>query len=81
MKEQDKAMAGDLSETDIRNMPDGELKVKIIRILSGLEKRGEDICDAINTDIRNNIAEIKGSINEMRNSLDGMSSRLEEAEG
>ena len=41
MKEQDKAMARDLSETDISNMPDGELKATFIRILIGLERRRE----------------------------------------
>ena len=38
MKEQDKAMARDLSKTDMSNVPDGEFKVMIIRILIGLEK-------------------------------------------
>ena len=43
MKEQDEAMARDLGKTDISNMPDGEFKATIIRILTGLEKRIEDI--------------------------------------
>ena len=37
MKEQDKAMARDLSETDIRNMPAGVFKAMIIRIFTGFE--------------------------------------------
>jgi len=41
MKEQDKATARDLIEADISNIPDGELKATIIRILTGLEKRIE----------------------------------------
>ena len=39
MKEEDKATARDLSDTDIGNMPAGEFKAMIIRILTGLEKR------------------------------------------
>ena len=39
MKEQDKAMTRDLRKPDISNMPDGEFKATIIRILTGLEKR------------------------------------------
>ena len=39
MKEQDKATARDLSQTDISNMPDREFKSLIIRILIGLEKK------------------------------------------
>lgn len=36
MKEQNKAMARDLSKTDISNMPDRAFKTMIIRILTGL---------------------------------------------
>ena len=39
MKEQDKAMARDLSEIYISKMPDREFKVMIIKILTGLESR------------------------------------------
>ena len=42
----------------------------IVRILTGLEKRVEDISEILN---------IKGSITEMRNMLDGMN-RLKETE-
>ena len=52
----------------------------IIRILNELEIKVEVMSKPLNTKIRNNIVEIKGSINEMRNTLDGMSSRLEKAE-
>ena len=45
MKEQDKATARDLNETDISNMPDGEFEAMIIRILTGLEKRNEDMSE------------------------------------
>ena len=50
----------------------------IIRTLTGLEKTVEDMNKTFNTEIKNNIAEIKGSMNEKH--LDGMSSRMEEAE-
>ena len=43
-------MAADLSETNVSNMPDGELKAMIIRILLGLEKRIEDFRDALTTE-------------------------------
>ena len=45
MKEQYKAMARDLIETDISNMSAGEFRAMIIRIITGLEKRIEDIGD------------------------------------
>ena len=45
-----------------------------IRILT--EKRVEDVSETL-TQIRNNIAEIKGSIDEMRNTHDRMNCRME----
>jgi len=56
MKEQDKAIARYLSETDISNMPDREFEVMMIRILTRLEERVEDMRETLNTEIRNNIA-------------------------
>ena len=40
----------------------------------------EDMSENLNTEISYNISEIKGSINKNRNMLDGMNSRMEEAE-
>jgi len=60
MKEQDKITAGDLTETDIRNISEGVFKAMIIRILTGLEKRVEDMSETLNTEKRNKIAERKG---------------------
>ena len=81
MKEKDKVMVIDLSKTDISNMYGREFKVMVIKLLTGLEQRVEDMIETLNTDIRNNIvAEIKGSINEMRNMLNGMNNRLEKPE-
>ena len=83
MKEQDKATAKDLSETDISNMPDGEIKAKIIGILTGYEKRIKNICKTITTkikELKKNESEMRSAINVTRNMLDSMNRRLEEAE-
>lgn len=45
-------MARDLSKTDINNMPDGEFKSTIIRILTGFEKRIKDISETLTTEIK-----------------------------
>ena len=60
-------------------MFNGEFKTVIIRILTGLEKRVKDISQTIDTEIRNNTAEIKDSVNEMENILDRINNRLEGA--
>ena len=80
MKGQDNTTTRDLSETDLSYMPDKEFKVMIIKILTGLEKRVEDISKTLNTEIKKKQSEIKNTINEIKNTLDGINSRLEEAE-
>ena len=52
VKEQDTAMARHLRKTDISNMPAEELKATIIRILTVLEKRIEDISETLTIDIK-----------------------------
>ena len=42
-------MARDLIETDISHMPDRKFKATIIRILTGFEKRIEDIHETFTT--------------------------------
>ena len=59
-KKKDKTTARDLSRTDISNMPDGEFKATILRILTGLEKRTEAISETLTTEIK----ELKKSIRE-----------------
>ena len=78
MKEQDKATARDLSEMDISNMPNGVFKTIIIKILTRLEKRMEDISETLNTEKQKNQS-VKSAINKIRNRLDAINSRLEEA--
>ena len=82
MKEQDKVMARDLSETDISDMPDGKYKSKIIKILlTGCEKR-RHLWDPYHRDkrIKKDQWEMKGAINSIGNRLDAMNSRLEDGE-
>ena len=43
VKERDKSTVKELNKMDINNKPDGEFKVMVIKILTGLEKRVEDI--------------------------------------
>ena len=67
MKEQGKATARELSKTNVSNMPDRrEFKQWPIRLLTRLENTVEDMSEALNTEMGNNLAEIKGSINEMK---------------
>ena len=50
MKEQDKITARDLNEMEMSNMPDREFQVIVIKKLSGLEKRVENLSETLNKD-------------------------------
>ena len=62
MKEQDKITARNLNKMKISNMPDNELKVMIIKILTGFEKRMGDISETLSNEIKNNPSEMKNTI-------------------
>ena len=72
----------DLSEMEISNAPDRKFKVMIIKTLTGLEKRMEDISETLTTEIKElkkNQSEMKDAINKVGNRVDTINSRLEEA--
>ena len=74
MKEQNMTIVRDLTETD-EGICLMDIKAMIIRTLTVLEKRVEHMSETLNTEIRNNLVEIKGTINEMRNTHHRMNSR------
>ena len=53
MKEQDKITARDLNEMEMSNMPDREFQVIVIKKLSGLEKRVENLSETLNKELEN----------------------------
>ncbi|VFV33639.1 Hypothetical predicted protein, partial [Lynx pardinus] len=52
----------------------------IINILTGLQKRVENMSETLDKEIKNTISEIKNSITEIKNTIDRINSRLQEAE-
>ena len=53
----------ELNETEVINISDREFKVMVIKILNGLEKRVQDICENLNK----NIETIKKNLSEKNN--------------
>ena len=54
-------------------MPDREVKVMIIKILTGLQKRVEDISETLDKEIKkNNLSEMKNSTDEIKNTTVGI---------
>ena len=76
MKEHDKITARELNETKKRNISDTEFKVMVIKILTVLEKRMENVSETINKEIEN----IKKNQSEMKNSKTKIKNTLEEVE-
>ena len=77
MKEQDKLTAGDVSETEMSNIPDREFKVMMIKILTGVQKRLEDTSETLDKEIKKtNVSEMKTMINEIKDTIDGINCRL-----
>ena len=79
MTEKDRAIARELSKMDISNILDREFKAVIIRVLTRLEKRVEDMSEALNTEIKKNSRD-KGLNKQSKEKFDGMNSNLEEVE-
>lgn len=48
MKSQDKIRAKELNEMEIINMPDKELEVIVIKVLTGFEKRVDKLSESFN---------------------------------
>lgn len=57
-----------------------ECKVGNIKILTGLDKRMEDINEILQIALKRNQSKVKYTIHEIKNTLDGINSRLQEEE-
>ena len=80
MKEEEKITATELNEMETSNMSDREFKVRIIKILTGLEKRVENLRETLNKEIdhtKKNQSDMNNSITEITNTLDEINNRLE----
>ena len=72
MTEQIKTSEKELNEMEISNLSDAEIKTLVIRMLKELS---EDL-----SSIKKIQSEMKDTLNEMKNSLQGNNSRVDEAE-
>lgn len=77
MKEQDKTPEEELNEMEMRNLPDKEFKVKIIKMLSELRRRMDEYSDKFKKESENlkkNLTELRSTITEMKNTPEGIDS-------
>ena len=86
MKEQDKTLEEELSDMEIGNLPEKELRVMIIKMIKEFGRRmnaQREKLEVFNNElanIKNNQTELKNTTTEMKNTLQGINNRLNEAE-
>ena len=84
-KEQDKNPEEQVSEVEIGNLPEKEFRVMIVKIIQDLGKRMEAQAEEIQKMFNKDLEDLKNkqmnnTITEMKNILEGIKSRINEAE-
>ena len=87
MKEQDKSPEKQLNEVDIGNLPEKEFRIMIVKMIQDLgksmEAKVEKMQEMFNKDLeelKNKQREMNNTITEMKITLEGINSRITEAE-
>ena len=87
MKEQDKNPEKKLNEVEIGNLPEKEFRIMIAKMIQDLRKRMEAKIDKMQEtfnrdleDLKNKQTEMNNTIIKMKTTLEGINSRITEAE-
>ena len=87
MREQDETPENQLNEVEIGNLPEKEFRIMIVKMIQDLRKRMEakigKMQEMFNKDLeelKNKQTEMENTITEMKNILEGINSRIVEAE-
>ena len=83
MKEQTRNTEVQINGEEIGILPKKEFRIMIIKMIKNLENKMEKIQDSINKDLeefKNKHAETNNTITEIKNTLEGINSRISEAE-
>ena len=83
MKEQGKKPPDQTNEEEISSITEKEFRVMIVKMIQNLGNRLEKIKDIFNKDLeelKSKQTTMKNTINEIKNSLEGINSRITEAE-
>ena len=86
-KEQDKTLEEQLSEVEIGNLPEKEFRIMILKMIQELRKRMEARIERMQEmfhrdleELKNKQTEMNNTIIEVKNTLEGINSRITEAE-
>ena len=83
MKEQGKNPPEQTNEEEIGSLPEKEFRVMIVKMIQNLGNRMEKIQETFNKDLeelKSKQTMMSNTINEIKNSLEGINSRITEAE-
>ena len=83
MKEQTRNTEVQINEEEIGKLPDKELRIMIVKIIKNLESKMEKMQESINKDLeelKNKHAKTNNTITEIKNTLEGINSRISEVE-
>ena len=82
MKEQGKNPADQTNEEEVGSLPEKEFRVMIVKMIQNLGNRMEKIQETFNKDLEELKSKqtITNTINEIKNSLEGINSRINEVE-
>ena len=72
-----------INEEEIGKQPEKELRIMIVEIVKNLENKMEKMQESINKDLeelKNKHTETNNTITEIKNTLEGINSRISEAE-
>ena len=83
MKEQARNTEVQINEEEIGRLPEKEFRIIIVKMIKNLESKIEKMQESISKDLeelKNKHAETNSTITEIKNTLEGINSRISEAE-
>ena len=83
MKEQTRNIEVQINEEEIDKEPEKEFRIMIVKTIKNLENRMETMQESVNKDLEElkiKHTETNNTITEIRNTLEGINSRISEAE-
>ena len=83
MKEQTRNTEVQINEKEIGKLPEKEFRIMVVKMIKKLENKMEKIQESINKnleELKNKHAETNNTITEIKNTLEGINSRISEAE-
>ena len=83
MKQQTRNTEVQINEEEIDKLPEKEFRIMIVKMIKHLENRMEKMQESINKDLeelRNKPTKTNNTVTEIKNTLEGISSRISEAE-